>query len=346
MPGIHDQRAMAELGRRLRVDPYRLRRLRTVFYKKQAGPERALEELPPDVRDRFAAEVGFHSLGLAGARDSKVDGATKLLFRTRGGHLIESVILRIASGRTALCVSSQAGCAADCAFCATGRMGLAANLAAEEILDQVVQANQRLAAEQRRVRNVVFMGMGEPFHNEENLTRALEVLRAADGFCFEERRLLVSTVGIPDAMVRCAERFRRIGMALSLHSARQEVRERIVPMARRHDLKALREALREVTRLRDDGVMIEYTLLRGINDGPEDLEALARYVEGLRVHINLIPYNPIASAPELEGTPPAEREAFAKELKGRGLKVTIRYSLGADISAACGTLATERRRGF
>ncbi len=210
------------------------------------------------------------------------------------------------------------------------------------ILDQVIQANQLLLAEGRKVRNLVFMGMGEPFHNEANLYEALAVLRSAQGFNFAEGRLLVSTVGVPEAMVRCARKFQKIGLALSLHSARKEVREKIVPLARRHSLDDLRAALQEVTAVRREPVMIEYTLLKGVNDQPEDIEALIGFVGDIPVHINLIPYNPIAATPELTGTEKAEREAIAKTLKARGFKVTLRYSLGLDIAAACGTLAASK----
>ena len=140
--------------------------MRNAFYKKHRSAEAALAELPETERARLPAEVEFHPFALESRHDSQVDGATKLIFRTAQDLLIETVILRMTSGRTALCVSTQVGCAAHCDFCATGKMGIARNLSAAEILDQLVQANQLLAAEDRSVRNLVFMGMGEPFHNE------------------------------------------------------------------------------------------------------------------------------------------------------------------------------------
>ncbi len=340
---IHDQAAMERLRRKHRLDPHLLRRLRVAFYKHQHPAKTALQELPAPMAEAWAKEILFHPLTEQARYDSKIDGASKLIFQTDGGHLIETVILRIATGRTSLCVSSQAGCAAACVFCATGKLGLARNLTAAEILDQVVQANQSLRAEGRKVRNLVFMGMGEPFHNEAHLYEALEGLRSPHGFNFDEGRLLVSTVGVPEAMVRCSRKFPKISLALSLHSARQEVREKIVPLARRHSLDDLRQALQEVTALRQQPVMIEYTLLKGVNDQPEDVEALIGYLGNLSVHINLIPYNPIPAAPELTGTEKPEREAIAKTLKARGFKVTLRYSLGLDIAAACGTLAASKK---
>ncbi len=343
MPSIHDRAALEAYCRQARLDPQHLRRLRNAFYKRGQTAEEALRELPADKRETFARSVPFHALELHSRHDSALDGASKLIFRTPPGLLLESVILRIASGRTSLCVSSQVGCAARCAFCATGKMGLAANLSEAEILDQVVRANQILAQEKRRLRNLVFMGMGEPFHNEDNLYQALDVLCCPRCFAFSPGRVLVSTVGLPDAMRRFARRFPGVGLALSLHSARPEIRERLVPLARRHPLPELLDALREVTALQGRRVMIEYLLLRNVNDSPEDARALTEYLSGLPAHVNLIPYNPIDGALDLEGTDSAGRQAFAARVREAGFPVTLRYSLGADVAAACGQLV---RREF
>lgn len=340
VPHIHDTTAIDRLARRLKVDPYRVRRLRNAFYKSQRTSADALAELPEDARATFAAETKFHSLELVRRVDSKIDGASKLIFRTAAGDLIETVILRIATGRTSLCVSSQAGCAAACAFCATGALGFKRNLTTEEILDQVIQANQILLGEKRKVRNLVFMGMGEPFHNERAVHGALEVLHSPQGFAFDESRLLVSTVGVPDAMVRLVEKFPRIGLALSLHSAVKSTRERLIPQALKHSLTALQAAVRTTTAAQPDReLMVEYTMLNGVNDTDAELAALADWLQDLPVHINLIPYNAIPSSPDLQPTPRARIEDFAKALRARDFQVTIRYSLGADIAAACGTLA-------
>ena len=343
MISIHDPLAIEVLRKRLRIDPHRLKRLRSAFYRRQLSSAQALDELPPESRDAFAREVSFHPLKLVERHDSKLDGASKLIFRTDTGQLIEAVILRIATGRTTLCISSQAGCAADCAFCATGKMGLGRNLTAAEICDQVIQANQILHEEDRRIRNIVFMGMGEPLHNEDNVFAAIDLLIAPDGFAFDEQRLLLSTVGVPDAFLRCAKRFPRLGLALSLHSAREKERLKIVPLTHRHSLSQLRTTLDKITR---DGrqVMIGYTLLAGLNDTEADVIALRDYLKGLPVHLNMIPYNPIDAAPELRGTLKPQREAFARALKEAGFKVTLRYSLGSDIAAACGQLVKERRK--
>jgi 23S rRNA (adenine2503-C2)-methyltransferase len=344
MASIHDADALEELRRRWRVEPNHLRHLRNAFYKKQQTAEEALGQLPESQRAAIGDSVSFHTLELCQRQDSQRDGASKLLFRTARGHLLETVILRIASGRTSLCVSSQIGCAARCGFCATGQMGAVINLTRDEILDQVIQANRLLHAEGRSLRNVVFMGMGEPFHNETEVYQAVDVLLSPRCFNLSASHVLISTVGIPDALVRCAKRFPRLALALSLHSARQEQRERLIPLARRYPLDILRLAVAEVTALQRLPLMVEYLLLDGFNDTDLDLEALTAYLRGLPVHINLIPYNSIDAAPGLCGTNPARRRAFAEALSAAGFVVTIRYSLGADVAAACGQLVHHESR--
>jgi 23S rRNA (adenine2503-C2)-methyltransferase len=341
---IHDAIEVEAFCKRHGVEQAQLRRFRNCFYKKQLSDDAALEHLPAPVRASFSDAFDFHSLQLHERHDSQLDGATRLIFRTSSELLIETVILRVASGRTALCVSSQVGCAAHCRFCATGSMGVARNLTAAEILDQVVQANQMLLAEGRRVRNLVFMGMGEPFHNEEQIYAALELLGSPKCFDLAPRRTLISTVGIPAAMVRCANRYPQVRIALSLHSAQQAVRERILPIAKHYSLGELRAALVEIIALGKRPVMIEYVLLEGVNDSPQDAAALIDYLRALDVHVNLIPYNPIAEAPELQATNSEARQAFARMLKEAGLKVTVRRSLGVDIAAACGQLVRHENR--
>jgi 23S rRNA (adenine2503-C2)-methyltransferase len=344
MLSIHDTVALEEYGRQRQIDRHHLKKLRNAFYKRQCDAAESLREMPEEKRPAFAENVAMRFLQIHSRDDSRIDGASKLIYRTAQGLQLESVILRIATGRTTLCISTQVGCAAHCAFCATGAMGIAHNLSSSEILDEVIQANQLLRAEERSVRNVVFMGMGEPFHNEEALYEAIEVLCSPRCFNLAPRRLLVSTVGIPEAMVRCASRFPQLGMALSLHSARQEVREQIIPLARRYRLAELRAAVAAVAAAQQRPVMIEYLLLANLTDTAEDVQAMADLLAGIPVHINLIPYNPIEGAPTLVGTERPRRLAFAACLKDAGFQVTLRYSLGADIAAACGQLVRQENR--
>jgi len=341
---IYDSAAVDRLRAELKFEPRRLRAARTALFKKFLGVEAALGELPVDVRDDFARRVEFHTLTLAEAHDSQIDGATKLVFRTAAGYAIESVIMRTGTGRVSLCVSSQVGCAAACGFCATGQMGIAKNLSAGEILDQVVHAGERMHAEDRRVRNIVFMGMGEPFHNEGAVYDAVAALLSPELFHHTPGRIVISTVGIPDAMLRCARRFPEVNLALSLHSVRQQVRRQLIPLAAKYSLDELRAAVATINEIQNNTVMIEYLMLAGVNDSLQDARELAGWLDGLDAHVNLIPYNPIDSAPHLRTTDRPQRDAFAEVLRSTGFVTTIRYSLGADIAAACGQLVQGENR--
>ena len=339
---IYDPDALERVRRELRLHPQQLRVLRNAYFKTFASEEATLALFPAPERIHVAA------LPLHQRLDSALDGASKLLFRTSEGLLTEAVVLRPRSGRSSLCVSSQVGCAAACRFCATGTMGVARALSVAEILGQAVAAGQLLAREGRRLRNVVFMGMGEPFHNEANVSEAVARLIDPAHFNLSPGKIMVSSVGVADGMLRFAERFPRVGLALSLHSARQDVREQLIPLAKRYPLPELRRTVRELNVIQGGPVMLEYLMLAGQTDTEDDLRALLAWTDGLDVHVNLIPYNPIAAAPELVGSAPDVCRAFAATLKEHGRKTTVRRSLGGDIEAACGQLVkahslTERR---
>ena len=340
MVSLYDRDGVEELRRRNAVQPHRLKLFRNALFKSFMGWGDALATLPESARTDFDRNVEYQCLELVERYDSEIDGASKLVFRTKDQHLIESVILRPATGRTSLCISSQVGCVCQCGFCATGRMGFARHLTRDEILDQVAQAGRLVKPEGRSIRNVVFMGMGEPLLNMENLFQALVFLKAAPFFNYAGSRLMVSTIGIPHAIGRFTRSFPDVQLAVSLHSARQEVREDLMPMARKFPLDMLREALVSASSM--GKVMIEYLMLYGVNDGEADFRALETYLRGIPAHINIIPYNEYSGC-TLQGTPRAERKAFADRLKAAGFDTTLRYSLGADIAAACGQLAQRKK---
>lgn len=220
-------------------------------------------------------------------------------------------------------------------------MGFTRNLTRAEILDQVTQANRMLRPEGRSIRNVVFMGMGEPLLNIESVFAAVEFLRNPALFNLADSRITVSTVGIPDAMEKFIETFPRAQLALSLHSARQEVRQRMMPQARTYPLEQLRKTL--VAASAHGKVMIEYLMLAGVNDREEDFQALEKYLKGLPVHINLIPFNEYPGS-NLRGTSESVRKAFGDRLKAAGFDTTLRYSMGSDIAAACGQLVQHKQK--
>ncbi len=346
MPTIYDTDEIEMLRRCKAVQPHAMKQFRNALFKNALGWDEALAVLPDEARADFARELQFESLTLEERHDSVVDAASKLIFRTKDDQLIESVVLRPKTGRTAICISSQVGCACYCSFCATGKMGFTRNLTVSEILDQVAQANRMVKPEGRTIRNVVFMGMGEPLLNIDNVFASVDFLKAVPFFNLSGARITVSTVGIPHAMARFTREFPDVQLALSLHSARQEVRERLMPQARKYPLDMLRETLLEASL--NGKVMIEYLMLAGVNDSDADLQALESYLAGIPVHINIIPFNEYAGS-NLQGTPQPERERFASHLKAAGFDTTLRYSLGSDIAAACGQLVkhkTEKSRGI
>jgi len=329
---LFDNEATESLRLDLRLSHEVIRRLRNRLLKRFLPDLVALKDFPE------SHHLKLHCLELLQRYDSQIDGSTKLLFRTEAGLQLETVILRIATGRTTLCVSSQVGCAAACEFCATGHMSVVQNLTVAQILDQIVQAGQILATEQRLLNNIVFMGMGEPFHNEQNLVEAIQCLTDSRLFARSPGSLLISTVGIPESMIRCAERFPDVNLALSLHSVDQEVRQSIIPLARKYRLPELKRTIMEINRLQMRPLMLEYLMLAGVNDSTNQAMELASWSRDLNVHINLIPFNPIDDAPDLQGSSPDVIRQFSDALKKAGLKVTTRYSLGNDIAAACGQL--------
>lgn len=339
MISVFDNEGLESLRRRNGVQPHAMKRFLNALFKHCADTAGVLSELPESARADFEAYIDFYPLILEERRDSAIDGAGKLLFRTLDGYPVESVVLRPATGRTSLCISSQVGCACACRFCATGMMGFRRNLTADEILDQVRQAGQLLRQEGRSIRNVVFMGMGEPLLNIGGVCRALGMLCSAPHFNYSGSRIMVSTVGIPHEMERLSAEFPDVQMALSLHSARQEVRQKLMPTAACYPLEMLKASLSVVSKR--SRVMVEYLMLSEVNDSDADLESMIRFLGDLPVHINIIPFNEYAGC-TFRGSSRSRRETFAKRLRAAGYATTLRYSMGSDIAAACGQLAQQR----
>lgn len=341
MTTIYDIDSIEKLRMRNAVQPHRLKLFRNALFKNSNTWAEALETLPEPAWEDFDRSIEFQCLELVERHDSEVDGASKLIFRTHDRHLIESVVLRPKSGRTSICISSQVGCACYCSFCATGKMGFTRNLTVAEILDQISQANRMVRPEGRTIRNVVFMGMGEPLLNIEHVFQSLELLQDPRFYDLAGSRITVSTVGIPQAMEQFTTAYPDVHLALSLHSANQQVRQRMMPQARVYPLEQIRETLVKASKHRK--VMVEYLMLAGVNDREEDLLALEHYLKGIPVHINLIPFNEFPGS-SLRGTPLEERVVFGERLKAAGFQTTLRYSLGSDIAAACGQLVQHKQK--
>ena len=303
-------------------------------YGQRVRDFRTMSDLARPLRERL---YETWSLGCLEQESSFVstDGTRKLVLRTREGAKIESVLIPEPRRQT-ICVSSQVGCSLDCSFCATGRLGLGRNLRAGEIVDQVLHGAEVLARSGERITHVVFMGMGEPLLNLDNVIRSIRILADPRALGLSPRRVTVSTAGV---VPRIAELGRAlpVRLAVSLHATTDEVRNELVPLNRRFPITTLLEACRRYPASRRDRLSFEYTLIRGVNDSLDDARRLVKLLHGLRAKVNLIPMNEHPGSAYRRSEAP-QIEAFAGTLAAARLPVTVRRSRGDDIFAACGQL--------
>lgn len=266
------------------------------------------------------------------------DGTTKLTFRLEDGAVVESVVIP-ADGRVTLCISSQVGCAINCQFCLTARMGLVRNLTSAEIVDQVAWARQIWEPQAgRRISNLVFMGMGEPLHNYTEVTRALRVLLDGRGMDFSRRKITVSTSGLVPAIERFGqEPDLDVNLAVSLNATTDAVRDQVMPINKRWNMDALLTALRAYPLRARQRITFEYVMLAGVNDTLDDARRLVGLMEGLAAKVNLIPWNPFEEGPYKR--PDADQVSrFQQFLLDQGINATVRVTRGLDAMAACGQL--------
>ncbi|MBW3660809.1 MAG: 23S rRNA (adenine(2503)-C(2))-methyltransferase RlmN [Gemmatimonadetes bacterium] len=318
---------------------YRVEQIVHWIYARRVDDFAAMTTLPKALRGALEKRFRFPSIRLAESRES-VDGTTKHLWSLVDGESVETVLIPTES-RDTFCVSSQAGCALACAFCATGMIGYKRNLTPGEIVDQV-RRMLRLRGHEEHGVNVVFMGMGEPLLNWENLEVALETLIDERYFDIGARRITVSTVGVPERIVALGEAFPQVRLAVSLHAALDAVRDEIVPINRRHPLRQLLAACRLWHDETGKILTFEYLHLPGVNDRPEDVDALVDLLEEVPAKVNLMRYNPVPGAPYRRPSV-EETTAFRDTLRGRTkAAVTLRKSRGLDIEGACGQLRLAR----
>lgn len=320
-----------ELAAALGDEPaYRSRQVWDGLYRRAIDPSE-MTELPLPLRERLSIAL---PLALEPALVSTADdGDTmKWLWKLHDGALVETVLMHYAE-RSTVCVSSQAGCAMGCGFCATGQAGFERHLTTGEIVEQVVRAVQR--ARPRRLSNVVFMGMGEPMANLDRVIPALH--RLHDDIGLSARHLTVSTVGIVPGIERLADTGLPVNLAVSLHAANDELRTELVPINRRYPIESLMAACRGFFERTGRRVSFEWALIAGVNDRPIDVRELADLARDVRAHVNLIPLNPTPGY-ATPGTPPAGVQRFKEGLVHLGVNATVRRNRGTGIDAACGQL--------
>ncbi len=320
------------------VRDYRAAQIRRWLFDRPADRFDQMTDLPKPLRNRLGEEFCIWTTRVAAHRKAG-DGAEKLLLELADGERIECVLLRDDKQHRTVCISTQVGCAMGCAFCASGLDGVARNLTAGEIVEQMLQL-RRLLSEDERLSHVVVMGMGEPLANLDRLLPALAAAASLDGLGIGARRITISTVGLPEAMRRLADENCQYHLAVSLHAADDELRNRLVPANRKIGIDAILKAADYYFVVTGRRVTFEYVLLAEVNDRPEHARRLAALLEGRPALVNVIPYNPVSGLPYR--TPKSAASArFVEILRQNGLNVKVRHRKGARIDGACGQL---RRR--
>ena len=319
---------------------YRARQVEEWVWKRAARSFEEMTNLPAPLRPALAEAFSLTPLEPDYVARSK-DGTIKHLWRLEDGERVESVLIPTRE-RLTLCLSSQAGCALACRFCATGYFGFRRQLRAAEIVAQY-RDSLRVAREElgRPISNVVYMGMGEPLANLDGVIGSLAALHG--GFGLGARRITVSTVGLVPGILELARRPEPFELAVSLHAPAHELRLELMPIEKRYPLPELFEALRTYQGYKNRRISLEYTLIRGVNDAPALADALADLARGLICFVNLIPFNPIPARPEWGPSPPAAIERFSAGLTARGVGNAVRRPRGRDIAAACGQLRLSTR---
>ena len=335
MPTLHDL-DRAALGDLLDGEPrYRVDQVWSGLYERRA-PLEQLTDVPKALRQRLAEQAPAALVPVAESVSD--DGDTvKWLWALGDGARVETVLMHY-DDRSTVCISTQAGCAMACGFCATGQAGFERNLTVGEIVEQVLRASQRAAP--RRVGNVVFMGMGEPLANLDRTWAAVERLHADVGI--SARHLTISTVGIVPGIRRLAGAGLPVNLAVSLHAADDDQRDELVPINRRYPLADLEAACADWVEATGRRLSFEWACIAGVNDRPADAERLAPLARRLRAHVNLIPLNPTPGYPTV-GTSPEGVADFRDRLRDLGVNVTVRRNRGTEIDAACGQLRADHQ---
>ncbi len=316
--------------------PFRARQMQDWMYGKRVETLADMRNLPSATKAKLAEVAVLGELAVAAQQVSR-DGTIKRLYRLLDGQLIESVLMPYADGRMTACISSQAGCAMACVFCATGQMGFSRNLTATEIFEQAMRFARELAARGKRLSNVVFMGMGEPFHNYQASLAAVRLLRGRLGI--GARHITISTVGLAPQIRRFADEGLQVKLAVSLHKADDAQRSQLLPVNRRWDIAALLDACRYYCARTNRRISFEWAAIAGENDTADEARRLGRLLQGMNCHVNIIPLNPTGG---YTGLPAAAGniEAFQATLRAFGVGSTVRVRRGIDIAAGCGQLKT------
>ena len=320
--------------------PFRGKQLFHWVYKQQVDSINAMNTLPSSFRDLLTDEYVLHPLKLIKKTGSDLEQTQKFLLQLPYGEKIESVVME-EKKRVTLCVSTQVGCAVDCKFCATAKMGFIKNLTAGEIVDQYLLI---LNSINKRITNVVFMGMGEPFLNYQQVIKAANLLNHKEGINLSAKRITISTVGIIPKIMRYTKEGHKYKLAISLNGSSQDQRLKIMPISKTHSMNSLIQSAWDYYYISKKLITLEYVLLAGVNDDIVDADRLMDLIGNLPCKLNLIPYNEINGPFYRSSEEKIER--FLNRLERANFTVTIRWSKGTDISGGCGQLAVMDQESF
>ncbi len=337
LSGLSKEQISNVLVRELGWEKYRVNQIHSWIYSKSSADFEEWTDLSADKRELLSEKFQIPLLKVVNHQISSKDGTEKFLFELSDGNVVESVLMCFEDrDNLTACISSQVGCAVGCPFCATGKLGLKRNLTAAEIVDQIMSI-QRIT--NKRISNLVFMGQGEPLHNLDNLLEAIQIIR--DSIAIGVRHITVSTSGLIPQILELGKTKMQINLAISLHTADQDLREKLVPIAKKWNLFDLMRSLNEYFQMTGRRITFEYTLLKDINDTDEQARALCDLVRDLPFPclINLIPYN--STGGEFQRPDRSQVSKFKSIVERSGRKVTVRVTLGNDIDAACGQLANK-----
>lgn len=321
------------------VKPFRAEQIFDWIFKKHVFDFSKMLNLPKDFRDVLKMEyvIGFPEL--SNKQISSVDGTHKYLWNLDDGEKIESVLL-IHKDRNTACISTQVGCSLKCSFCATGKSGFSRNLKVSEIVGQVLAMTVEYG---ERIGNIVYMGMGEPFLNYDNLKKSIQILHSKEAFDISKRRISVSTAGIIPGILKMAEDFPEVVLSISLHAPNNRIRERLMPISQTYPFQQLIHTVRQYNEITGKRVTIEYLLIKEVNDSLEQAVLLAKTLKELKVNLNLIPVNPVN--PDFERPIFKQISAFKQIMEKSGIDTVIRQEKGTDIAGACGQLKTQSIKG-
>jgi 23S rRNA (adenine2503-C2)-methyltransferase len=318
---------------------FRLKQVNTAVFSDLAENWNDVTALPKALREKLQKECPLDIAAELSVSDE--ENSMKVLIKLSDGNLIEAVLMRHSDGRNTVCVSCMVGCLMHCAFCATGEMGLTRKLTTDEIIEQVLFFARLLKKENSRVSGIVFMGMGEPMLNYDNVMAAVKIMQSPEGFGIGARHISISTCGIFEGIKKLADESLPINLAISLHASNDEVRKQLMPVARTYTVKDLLSVVDDYIYKTNRKVMFEYLMIDGVNDSDEQAEELGELMEGRLCMVNLIQYNDTG---KFTAASHNRMKAFKEILERHGVDTTIRFRFGRDIKGACGQLATDAKR--